>query len=421
MIQCSDGGSVRIALLGVAALAVGPIACTYDLRVGPRVGSDAGPGASGASFAPYAPMDAGAGDGEPTGAPPVLRSGDITAFPLPHGGVCPMDLVLAPDGALWFSEFQANALGRVKLDGTIQEFPYVPNLFGLSGASPDQPPEHLTVGSDGFLWFTEGRGGGIFGRMSLAGEHADFLDPPNLWVAMMLLGPGGNLWFADPFGGAIGELTPMGTFDRFTLPLPVGFFPGNSSTAPTDLVLCSGASICFVDGFGFGRIEAGQAVMTCSLVRGAQGLLEAPDGSLWGGRAQSNLLDRCDPATEQVSTFAADSIVRTMGVGPDGAVWVGTVGNQIERFGPDGARTIFPVPIAGQPTRILGGPDGNVWVTQQVPAKIVRVSPSSGKVTVFDLPGGSDDNPNLAFTPDGNLWFTSCNGDYVAKLALPPD
>lgn len=51
-----------------------------------------------------------------------------------------------PDGNLWFTEFEANQIGRIRPSGTITEFP-VP--------TPRSGPTAITRGPDGNLWFTE--------------------------------------------------------------------------------------------------------------------------------------------------------------------------------------------------------------------------------------------------------------------------
>ncbi|HXN08854.1 MAG TPA: hypothetical protein VN860_04255, partial [Candidatus Acidoferrales bacterium] len=51
-----------------------------------------------------------------------------------------------PDSALWFTEFDANQIGRVSAaDGSVLEYP----LHG------DVHPSVITTGPDGNLWFTQ--------------------------------------------------------------------------------------------------------------------------------------------------------------------------------------------------------------------------------------------------------------------------
>ena len=70
-----------------------------------------------------------------------------------------MDIVAGPDGNLWFTEKNANKIGRITPQGVITEFD-VP--------TPDSQPAAICVGPDGNIWFTESKAGKV-GRLSLSG------------------------------------------------------------------------------------------------------------------------------------------------------------------------------------------------------------------------------------------------------------
>src|SRR6266436_4294219 len=67
-------------------------------------------------------------------------------FPLPTAGSAPFGITTGPDGALWFTEFAYNKIGRITTAGVVTEFT-IPTSSSY--------PEVITVGSDGALWFTE--------------------------------------------------------------------------------------------------------------------------------------------------------------------------------------------------------------------------------------------------------------------------
>ena len=59
-----------------------------------------------------------------------------------------------------------------------------------------------------------------------------------------------------------------------------------------------------------------------------------------------------------------------------------------------------------QPNRIADGPDGNLWFTQRVPARIGRIT-TAGTIDEFSTNLTPDSQPvEIASGPDGNLWFT---------------
>src|SRR5437588_145666 len=59
----------------------------------------------------------------------------------------PYGIVAGPDGALWFTEFNGNRIGRIITSGVITEY--------STGLTPGSFPTRIAVGPDGALWFTE--------------------------------------------------------------------------------------------------------------------------------------------------------------------------------------------------------------------------------------------------------------------------
>jgi virginiamycin B lyase len=55
-------------------------------------------------------------------------------------------ITTGPDGALWFTEFADNKIGRITMQGGITEF---------SLPASGEAPKNITAGPGGTLWFTE--------------------------------------------------------------------------------------------------------------------------------------------------------------------------------------------------------------------------------------------------------------------------
>ena len=112
----------------------------------------------------------------------------ITEFPLPSGSD-PNRITAGPDGALWFTEYQNNKIGRITTAGVVTEFP-VPT----SASSP----QGIAAGTDGALWFTES-GTGKIGRITTAGVITEFPipKPGGGGPYGITSGPDGALWFTD--------------------------------------------------------------------------------------------------------------------------------------------------------------------------------------------------------------------------------
>jgi virginiamycin B lyase len=127
------------------------------------------------------------------GGEALATDGSVTGFPLPAPNRGPTTVALAPDGTVWFTEGTANAIGRMRPDGTgLREFPL---------PSPGSAPRIIALGSDGNMWFSEHAGNRI-GRITPDGQIAEFTIPtPDSQPRAIALGADGNIWFGEFAGG----------------------------------------------------------------------------------------------------------------------------------------------------------------------------------------------------------------------------
>ena len=80
-------------------------------------------------------------------AAPAAAAPTVTEFPLPTAAALPEDIVLGPDGKLWFAENGVDKIGRVTPGN-----PPVIEEFALPAGFTD--PFNITVGPDNKIWFT---------------------------------------------------------------------------------------------------------------------------------------------------------------------------------------------------------------------------------------------------------------------------
>src|SRR5205807_744608 len=109
-------------------------------------------------------------------------------FPIPTPASGPTNITTGPDGNLWFTEFNADKIGRITPSGILTEFPVT------LGAVPND----ITVGPDGALYFTEG-GLDRIGRITTLGVVTEFSAgiTPGSQPAGITLGPDNALWFTE--------------------------------------------------------------------------------------------------------------------------------------------------------------------------------------------------------------------------------
>ena len=106
--------------------------------------------------------------------------------------------------------------------------------------------------------------------------------------------------------------------------------------------------------------------------------------------------------------YTISGIESGLAAGPNGDIWfTDRVNDKIVRITRSGDVSVFTLPPFGQLTgSITSGPDGNIWATKAFNGKILRITPE-GVVTEFSV--GMDSPGRITAGPDGNLWFTASN------------
>ena len=124
----------------------------------------------------------------------VAADGTGKTFDLPRGGAVPTDVAAGSDGSVWFLQFRANRIGRLK-DGEFSDVEVGRDNAGLSG---------IAVAPNDDVWF------GMMRRASLGrlrnGRVAVFpLPRDNARPFSVAIDHGGNVWYAD-ISGFVGML-----------------------------------------------------------------------------------------------------------------------------------------------------------------------------------------------------------------------
>ena len=76
----------------------------------------------------------------------------------------------------------------------------------------------------------------------------------------------------------------------------------------------------------------------------------------------------------------------------------------------------FPVGSGCGPWGIVGGPDGNLWLTCSNSNQVKRISPAGAVVGTFNLAHSNSSPAGITTGPDGNLWFAEYDGNRMAKI-----
>jgi streptogramin lyase len=282
----------------------------------------------------------------------------------------PQDLVLGPDGNIWFAERGTSKVGRISASnpGTIDEFP-----TKNAGAAPDI----LTVGPDGNIWFTELNGNSI-GRINPAAPLA-----PDSFGGLGLqsprgiaVGPDGNLWVTD--AGAPTEVvivSPAGA-KVDDVPLPTDFDPRNIARGPDNNMWVAG-----FNSKNFARITTtGTPAVDPPAGYPAPGgvtpmdIIAGGDGNLWY-TAQGTTVGRLTTTGEATNFTSKGVDPFGITIGPDGAVWFAEFQqNAVGRVDFAGNTTnVTGMTAPAGPRYVTGGPGDSLWFTEEFGNRIGRV------------------------------------------------
>ncbi len=128
----------------------------------------------------------------------------------------PNDLVLDAHGNAWFTELNANALGRLDTHtGFMQHYP-----LSAKRSAQALAPYGVTVDPQGMVWFTEPSGSHI-GRLDPATGGIRLFTPPGPNVALMEIASDthGVIWATSFSSGLLLSLNPRtGTFTAYYVP-----------------------------------------------------------------------------------------------------------------------------------------------------------------------------------------------------------
>ena len=315
-------------------------------------------------------------------------------------------------------------------------------------------PNHLTAGPDGNVWFTNANADSV-GRITPQGTVTSFADPGGMLGEMRSItaasGPSEHLvWVAST------DTTVAGRGDQITSivatpggPLPVGSM--TRYTTPTSGIgnlVVFGSNIWFTSEQGIGRMQITDGIVDVFPVPGeATSLALGQDANLWFTNGN---VGRMSPSTGQVTTFARPTnLDRVTSIinGPDGQLWVGAERRPTAPVAgrpPEGSpfigvlakvtlngayHTFHEFSLAWATPRVRTcGADGNAWYSGMVGGTkrprlgLSRITPS-GATADFDTGLAAWQQTvvtDAAVGPDGNTWFAETESGGPGAIGYIP-
>jgi streptogramin lyase len=225
-------------------------------------------------------------------------------------------------GAVWFSQRDTAAIGRITANGTVTQFP-LPAPSSTQGIVLDH----------GQVYFTD-QAAHVLGVLDPAtGNVREFPVPVGGSPVGLAMGPDGNLWFTEPFGQGIGRMTPDGDFT---------IFPVASGEVPFRITAGPDGALWFSELFGnaVGRITTDGTMSSYPLAGEPLGITTGVDGLLY------------------VSLYAGHELVQ-----------MDAHGTVLNQWALTGAESAY---------QVATGRSGTVWVTDGRGDQVFRVTPYAG-------------------------------------------
>jgi virginiamycin B lyase len=286
----------------------------------------------------------------------------------------PYQIAAGPDGAMWFTEEGAGAVGRIDGDGHIRQIPL---------PSRNSQPEGIALGADGALYVAENEGPAQYAthlaRVTTDGRVREWNDD-DFMPQGVAAGPQGSMWFTQGCGG-IAVLSKNGTMRQ----IPLQGIPSE----------------------------------TGAIVRG-------PDGAMWFAEDGSATIARID-ASGAIALYRGlmyerkyNDVPHGVAAGTDGNLWWTAFDSGVIWATDMHGRIVhaYRIPTKGsQPWGIVAGPDGALWFTEYGAAKIGRVT-TAGAFTEYAIPTRNAKPQGLAFAADGQLWFVESGTNRIGRIGI---
>jgi virginiamycin B lyase len=309
-------------------------------------------------------------------AAPAVRPHAISEFALVRAALpnpAPYQIVKGPDGAMWFTEEGAGAVGRIDARGRVRQ-------FALTSANAQ--PMGIALGADGALYVAENEGPNPyathFARLAPSGAVREWNDS-NYMPVGAAAGPGGRMWFTQSCAG-VASISRSGNVRQFAMPTVAGE---------------------------------------------SEAIVAGPDSAMWFAQDGTASIGRIAP-DGTLATYPGifynkiyNDVPHGAAVGSDGNVWwTALASNAIWAMSPSGKVVhVYRIPTAGaQPWGIAAGPDGALWFTEYGGGKIGRVT-TSGAFSEYAIPTRGAKPQGLAFDAKGMLWFVESGANKIGRIA----
>ncbi|MGZ3618359.1 MAG: Vgb family protein [Ktedonobacteraceae bacterium] len=257
----------------------------------------------------------------------------------PSGRSGIMGVVVADDDSIWFAEQYANYIGHYfPASGRFQSFP-LPTLVvpdqGVPGKTLTLPsaPNDLVFDKQGNIWFTELNANAV-GRLNMHNGQIQQYSLTKTKTSQSLnpygitIDPQGNIWFTEASANHIGRLNPKTG--------QISYFSMQGSSTPLMEIAADPHGIIWTTSFSTGLLLSFNPKTTtftsyyAPSSGGIYGITITPGGQVWITITAGNVIANLDPTANRFIDYAipsSGSLPLGVVLGANNSVWFTEAGS----------------------------------------------------------------------------------------------
>jgi virginiamycin B lyase len=265
----------------------------------------------------------------------------------PRGRSGIMGVVVAADDTIWFAEQYANYIGHYfPASGRFQTYPLPTLAFpdqGVPGKTLTLPsaPNDLVLDNQGNIWFTELNANAV-GRLNMQSGQTQqyFLTKTKTSQSLnpygITIDPQGNIWFTEASTNHLGRLNPKTG--------QISYFSMQGSSTPLMEIASDPHGIIWTTSFSTGLLLSFNPKTTtftpyyAPSSGGIYGITITPGGQVWVTITAGNAIANLDPAAKRFIEYAipsSGSLPLGVVLGANNSVWFTEAGsNKIGMLNP---------------------------------------------------------------------------------------
>src|SRR6266702_198170 len=308
---------------------------------------------------------------------------------------------------------------------------YLPLDPKLDAGNKQRRTQQPHFDQQGNVWYTDRSIPNRIGRVDpRTGEFKDWVMPdPKADPHGLTVDARGHVWFAETAGFHLGELDPAtGSIVRHPMDSS-----GRSKGRGHSPVVDSKQNVWFTviqgDMIGKWDRQTGKSTVWKVPTQGAApyGIDLDKDDNVWFAEFRRCKIGKFDPRTEKFTEYVVPSqpcTIRRLGVDSRGMVWYGDFSNgKLGRIDPARgqiAQYDIPMPFS-EPYDVWADREDAIWISDGGQGgALIRFDQRAKKFTYYPTPQITD-QPKLAITRDGAIWYTPRSSLKAAVGVLYPD